>query len=266
MQITNSNPLAAHALWGALTSLADRVHDGCVCAKEGFFPYSVIHFLSGENEHIVISATNATHRVSRIANIEEGTFEYRAQEQGVVGNVIHHHMGYCGQYAVDAVDYLGGLIKFIPDYRQADAYELRQSLSKGEVVSHLKNAARINFRKQLEQVKDKVINPRCFFQQGSMLTDLAQIVDTRVAGVKPGIYSYASMDGTGDPDCVVIIAESGEVALLSIIEEKLLLMTSSPKLAELIDFMKGVSASFIDSLVEKDGYAYGVLNTVSVKA
>jgi hypothetical protein len=266
MQITNSNPLAAHALWGALTSLADRVHEGCVCAKEGFFPYSVTLFQSGENEHLVITAANASHRVSRIGNLDEGTYEYRTQANGIVGQVIHQAMGYDGMYAVDAIDYLGGLIKFIPDFRRADAHELRLSLTKGETVSHLKNVARIQFRNQLAKAQGNSIHFREFYESRSMMTDLAQLIDSRVPNIKAGVHTYASIDGTGVEDCLVIKAESGEVALLTIVEEKLRLMTSSAQLARLIDFMKGVSASFVDSLIERDGYAYGVLNTVSVKA
>lgn len=265
MNIRVENPLAAHALWTALVGLADRTVEGCLCAEKSPPPYTVTHVVGLSKDHLIITAANASCRITQICDIEDNAIKYTAHTDGAVGKVICKEQSWEHRGSIDAVEFLSGLLQFVQLYRSIDGASVRAKLSGAEVTVEIKGKARIAFRRQLNHLTGNQVSHRCFYQQHKTESDLVQLIESQLTGVEPGIYSYVSMDGTGDPDTIVVKAESGEVALLTIVNENLLFLTSSKPLGKLMDFMKGISTPFIDSLVDETSYVYGILNTVSVE-
>lgn len=266
MQITVSNPLAAHSLWTTLASLADRVVEGCVCGQVGVFPYTLTLFKGDITEHLTINASNASYRVSKLIDIEKGVTTYQAQKQGYVGDVIKETLRWYKHTAeMDAVKFLSGLIEFVQTYTTPDGAKIREELAKAEAKSIQSNVSRIVFYQTIEALQDKPLDLREFYSQKDSMTDIAQIVTNRLPNSLNGIYTYTSLSGVGRPDTLVVKAESGHVATVSIVDGKYVMMSSCKKLMDLVDLTGGISGQFVTSLVDKTSFVYGVLNTVDVE-
>lgn len=268
MQITVSNLLASEALWATMTKLADRVVDGCACGLPGVFPYTVVHYKgsTGEVEHLTINASNANFRVSRILDVAEGTITYICQKGGYVGRVIKRHLELNGHSEVDAVQFFAGLINYIDMYRTEEGAHIRGELAKGETYSLLKNKARCSFYNQLRLNADMVLEVRAFFSQTSPLADVVQIADTGLVSVRAGVYVYRSLEGKGSVDTLVVKADNGDVAVIHLPKSgKFQFHTNSKQLYLMMDYVKGVGASFIDSLVDTNSFIHGLLNQVTVE-
>ena len=259
MQITVSNPLAAHSLWVTLASLADRTVEGCVCGQEGVFPYTVVLFKGDTTEHLTINAANASYRVSKLIDIEQGVTTYQAQKQGYVGDVVKKIMGWSRVGKIDATTFFAGLIEFVQTFSTPAGATIREQLSKAEVHSVLANASKATFYKTLEGIEDK-LDLRAFYTQRDGMTDVAQIVTNRLPNTLPGVYAYASLNGTSVQDTIVVKAESGEVATVALTDGKYVVMSSSKKLMDLVEFSNGVSGHFVASLVDKTSFVHSTLN------
>jgi hypothetical protein len=265
MHIHVENPLAAHALWTALVGLADRTVESCLSLETSPPPFCTAHVVGSGKDHFLITGVNASFRISRVADIEDNSFVYTAHTSGAVGKVILKAQGWEHRESIDAVAFLSGMLEVVQLLSRPAGAVLRDKIASAEVTTKIKSKARQTFRRQLALLTNETVSFRCFYQQHKSDTDIVQLVESQLVGVEPGFYSYVSMDGTGDPDTIVVKAESGEVALLTIVNDNLLFMTSSKPLGLLMDFIKGVSTPFIDSLVDRTSYVYGILNTVSVE-
>jgi hypothetical protein len=277
MQITVSNLLASEALWATMTKLADRVVDGCICAQNGIAPYSVIHFKNDLDdsvtrrqrdvvEHLTINASNASFRVSRIIDVAEGTIKYNCQKGGYVGRAIRRHLELTQQSSVDAIQFFAGLINFIDTYRTKDGAQIREKLALAEAYSVLKNKARSTFYKHISDNATNVLSLRSFYRQGIDLSDLEQIADSGLPNVGSGVYVYPSLDGGGVADTLVIVTDTGSVAVIHLPKSgKFHLYTTSRQLGLMVDFLHGVGASLIDSLVDTNSFIHGLLNQVTVE-
>lgn len=275
MQITASNPLAAHSLWTTLVSLADRTIEGCTCGKTGVFPYTLTHYVSSHDvetrrdrdcvEHLTITASNASFRVTRIIDIAEGTTTYMAQKQGYVGDVIKKVLGWGTRVSIDAVEFFSGLIEFVQTFSTPDGAIIREQLSQAEVKSIESNVSKAAFYKTVVDFEDSRLDLRDFYSQKVNITDVAQIVRERLPRIDAGVYTYASLEGSGSADTLVVKAASGEVATIRIIDGKYHMLSSSQKLMDLVKFSGGITASFITSLVDTDSIVHGLLNQVTVE-
>lgn len=265
MHIQVENPLAAHALWTALVGLADRTTETCLSLETSPPPFCTAHIVGDGKDHFLITGVNASFRISRTADIENNVFTYSAHTSGVVGKQILKSQGWQHRGSIDAVPFLSGLLEVVQTLSNPAGAVLRDKIASAEVTAKIKSAARSTFRRQLALLADESVNFRCFFQQHRPESDITQLVESQLTGVKAGVYSYASMDGTGDPDTIVVKAESGEVAMLAIVNENLMFLTSSKPLGQLMEFIKGISTPFIDSLVDPTSYVYGILNSVTVE-
>jgi hypothetical protein len=275
MQITVSNPLAAHSLWTTLTSLVDRTVEGCVCGKEGIFPYTLTLFKNvvdddlsrrdrDDVEHLTINASNASYRVSRIIDVAAGTTSYHAQKKGYVGGVVKRTMGWSNHASIDATDFFAGLIEFAQTFTTPDGAKIRERMAKAEAHSLLANESKATFYKTLADIEAR-LDLRAFYTQKDGVTDIAQISINRMPNTLPGIYAYASLDGTSALDTIVVKAESGEVASVALVDGKYVMLSSSKKLMDLVQFSNGISGHFVASLVDKTSFVYGLLNTVTVE-
>jgi hypothetical protein len=266
MQITASNPLAAHSLWTTLVSLADRTVEGCACGQQGVFPYTVVHYSGEAVDHLTINASNASFRISRIIDIEEATTSYLAQKQGYVGDVIKKVMKWTTRGSIDATEFFAGLIEFVQTYTTPDGAAIREQLSQAEAESIRSNVSKAAFYKALVDHESNRLDLRDFFSQNYRFADdLEQIVIERLPRIDAGIYTYASLNGTGSADTLVVKAPSGEVAVVFIVNGKYTMRTSSKKLVDLVQLTNGIDASFISSLIDSDSIIHGLLNQVTVE-
>lgn len=264
MQITVNNPLAAHSLWTTLASLADRTVEGCVCDQGSVFPYTLVLFKGDTTEHLTINAANASYRISKLIDIEQGVTTYQAQKQGYVGDVVKKVMGWSRIGKIEATTFFAGLIEFVQTYSTPAGANIREQLSKAEVHSALANASKATFYKILGEIEQNQLDLREFYSQKDGMTDIAQIATGRLPNSLTGIYSYASLSGNGRVDTLVVKAESGEVATVGIVDGKYVMLSSSKKLMDLVQFSNGISGHFVSSLVDKTSFVYELLNTVTV--
>lgn len=275
MQITASNPLAAHSLWTTLVSLADRTIEGCTCGKTGVFPYTLVHYVSSHDvetrrdrdcvEHLTVNASNASFRITRIIDIAEGTTTYMAQKQGYVGDVIKKVLGWGTRVSIDATEFFAGMIEFVQTFSTPDGAIIREQLSQAEVKSIESNVSKAAFYKTLVDHEKNRLDMRDFYSQRAGITDVAQITADRLPRTEAGVYTYASLEGSGSADTLVVKAASGEVATVRVVDGKYCVFSSSMKLMDLIQFADGVSANFITSLVDTDSVVHGLLNQVTVE-
>jgi hypothetical protein len=261
MKIHNTNPIAAQALWGALVAMADSPAEACVCHLKGT-PYSVrVTEDNGHRQHLVISAANASYRVSRIECLDDSV-EYVHAEQSYFGKAIHKHFGW-GE-GVDAVTFLTGLIEYIQVYRSFQGVEIREELAFAEVKNSVRKTARLFFRNHLEEATD--LQPRKFFNQDDKsLTDIQQLIEG-YGDIKPGTYRYASLSGQNVNDTILVVTEAGTRAVLNLDKDNhFKLLTKNPDLLALVDLAGGgINEAFVNSLIGVKGYARRVLNTVEI--